>query len=131
VVVDTFLIKSGDFVRTDIAPYLSSSFFVSFNSKAPGSNSGLIWGKLVSPEGGVYIDDVQLSASTAAQADWASIAVGNDRLFVGWEDIRIDYPFPWNDMPDGYGNLWHLNIPSGSEVTTTFGDEKEIVLIMV
>ncbi len=128
VVVDTFVIKSGDFVRTAIAPYLSSSFFVSFNSKGPSSNSGLIWGKLVSPDGGVYVDDVQLSASTSAQADWGSIAVGNDRLFVGWEDIRIEYPFPWNDMPDCYGNLWHMNIPSGSEVTTTIGDEKELVL---
>jgi len=128
VVVDTFQIKSGDFVRTDIAPYLTSSFFVSFNSKAPGSDSGVIWGKLVSSNGDVYIDDVQLSASTSAQADWASIAVGNGRLFVGWEDIRIDYPFPWNDMPDCFGNLWHLNIPSGSEVTTTIGDEKELVL---
>jgi hypothetical protein len=129
VVVDTFQIKSGDFIRTDIAPYLTSSFFVSFNSKGPGSNSGVIWGKLVSSNGNVYIDDVQLSASTSAQADWASIAVGNDRLFVGWEDIRIDYPFPWDGMSDSFGNLWHLNIPSGSEVTTIIGDEKELVLI--
>ena len=129
VVVDTFQIRSGDFVRTDIAPYLSSSFFVSFNSKGTSSNSGVIWGKLVSSDGAVYVDDVQLSASTSAQADWGNIALGDDRLFVGWEDIRIDYPFPWNDMPDCYGNLWHLNIPSGSEVTTTVGDEKELVLI--
>jgi hypothetical protein len=128
VVVDTFQIKSGDFVRTGIVPYLSSSFFVSFNSKGSSSDSGVIWGKLVSPNGDVYVDDVQLSASTAAQADWASVAVGNGRIFVGWEDIRIDYPFPWNDMPDCYGNLWHLNIPGGSEVTTTMGDEKELIL---
>jgi hypothetical protein len=31
-------------------------------------------------------------------------------------------------MPDSFGNIWHLNIPSGSEVTSTIGDEKELLL---
>lgn len=128
VVVDTFLIKSGNFVRTDIVPYLSSSFFVSFNSKAADNPSGLIWGKLVSSTGEVYAEDVQLSASTAAQAQWADMAVGDGKVFVAWEDKRIDYPYPWNNMPDCFGNLWNLNIPGGSEVTTTIGDEKELIL---
>jgi hypothetical protein len=128
VVVDTFEIRVGDFVRSDIVVYLSSSFFVSFNNKGPSSDSGLIWGKLVASDGFVYNDDVQLSASTASQADWAAMAVGNGRIFVGWEDIRVDYPFPWDDMPDCFGNLWYLNIPDGSEVTTAIGDEKELVL---
>lgn len=92
VVVSTFEIKSGEFVRTAIVPYLSSSFFVSFNSKAVSSDSGLIWGKLLSSNGEVYYGDVQLSASTSAEADWATMAVGNGKVFVGWEDIRITYP---------------------------------------
>ena len=128
VVVDTFQIKSGEFVRTDIVPYLSSSFFVSFNSKAPGSDSGLIWGKLVSSDGEVYTGEVQLSASTSAEADWGNMAVGNGKIFVAWEDVRVYYPSPWNDMPDAYGNIWHLNIPSGSEVTYSMGDEKTLLL---
>ena len=128
VMVDTFLIKSGEFVRTDIVPYLSSSFFVSFSSKGASSKYGQIWGKLISSTGEVFTGEVQLSASTSAQAEWNNLGVGNGKIFVAWEDIRIIYPFPWNDMPDAYGNIWHLNIPSGSEVTYILGDEKELIL---
>jgi hypothetical protein len=128
IVVNSFQIKSGEFARTDIVPYLSSSFFVSFNSKGSGSDSGLIWGKLVSSDGEVYTGEVQLSASTSAEADWADMAVGNGKIFVVWEDVRVYYPYPWNDNPDAYGNIWHLNIPSGSEVTYSMGDEKMLLL---
>jgi hypothetical protein len=126
--VDAFQIKSGEYVRTDIVPYLSSSFFVSFNSKGPSGESGDIWGKLVSPAGEVYSGDVQLSASTAAEADWANMAVGNGKIFVAWEDIRVYYPPPYDIFPDAFGNLWHLNIPSGSEVTYSIGEEKTLLL---
>lgn len=129
IVVNEFQIKSGEYVRTDIVPYLSSSFFVSFNSKGATGESGDIWGKLVSSDGEVYIGDVQLSASTAAEADWANMAVGNGKIFVAWEDLRVYYPFPWDDISvDTYGNLWNLNIPSGSEVSYTMGDEKTLIL---
>jgi hypothetical protein len=129
VVVPTFLIKSGEFVRTDIVPYLSSSFFVSFNSKGATGESGLIWGKLVSSVGEVFTGDVQLSASTAAEADWADMAVGNGKIFVAWEDLRITYPFPWNSISvDSFGNIWRLNIPSGSEMTYSIGEEKMLLL---
>jgi hypothetical protein len=33
-----------------------------------------------------------------------------------------------NDYPDAFGNIWHLNVPSGSEVSYTMGDEKELLL---
>jgi hypothetical protein len=129
VVVPTFQVKAGNFIRTDIVPYLSSSFFVSFNNKGATSNTGgLIWGKLVSSDGEVFTGDVQLSASTSAKADWANMAVGNGKIFVAWEDIRITYPYPWDDNPDAYGNIWHLNIPSGSEMTSTIGAEKVLLL---
>jgi hypothetical protein len=129
VVVPVFPIKTGEFVRTDIVPYLSSSFFVSFNSKSVSGESGKIWGKLVSSEGEVFTGDIQLSASSAAEADWANLAVGDDKVFVGWEDIRVYYPYPWNDISvDTFGNLWRLNIPSGSEMTYSIGDEKTLLL---
>jgi hypothetical protein len=128
VVVPSFQIKSGEFVRTDIVPYLSSSFLISFNSKGATSESGLIWGKLVSSEGEIFTGDVQLSASTSAEADWANMAVGNGKVFVSWEDVRIYYPYPWNTMPDAFGNIWRLNIPSGSEMTYSIGDEKVLLL---
>jgi len=129
VVVPTFQIKSGEFVRTDIVPYLSSSFFVSFNSKGVSSGSGLVWGKLVSSAGEVFTGDVQLSASTSAEADWADLAIGNGKIFVAWEDIRITYPYPWNSISvDSFGNIWRLNIPSGSEMTYSIGEEKMLLL---
>jgi hypothetical protein len=56
------------------------------------------------------------------------MAVGNGKVFVTWEDIRIYYPSPFNSMPDAYGNLWRLNIPSGSEMTYSVGDEKALLL---
>ena len=127
-VVAPFQIRSGEFTRTDIVPYLSSSFFVSFNSKSPSSEEGMIWGKLLSSEGVVFTGDVQLSASTASEADWANLAVGDGMVYVAWEDIRISYAAPWNNNPDAFGNLWRLNIPSGSEMTSVLGDEKTLLL---
>ena len=128
VVAPPFEIKTGDYIRTDIVPYLSSSFVVSFNSKGATSDSGLIWGKLVSSEGEVFTGEIQFSASTAAEADWAAMAAGDGKVFVAWEDLRIYYPGPFNIMPDAYGNIWNLNIPSGSEMSYTMGDEKALIL---
>jgi hypothetical protein len=123
IVVDTFSIRNGNFIRTDIVTYLSSSFFVSFD------NDGDVWGKLVSSEGDVFSGDIQLSASNSAEADWANMAVGEGKIFVTWEDLRVYYPPPYNDvMPDAFCNIWNLNIPSGSEVTYVFGTEKKLIL---
>jgi len=121
-VVDTFSIRKGNFVRTDIVPYLSSSFFISFD------DGGDIWGKLVSSEGSVFSGDIQLSASNSAVADWANMAVGNEKILVAWEDTRITYPYPWNGMPDTFCNIWNLNIPSGEDVTCEFETEKKLIL---
>jgi len=128
IIVPPFVIKSGEFTRTDIVPYLSSSFFVCFNSKGATTESGLIWGKLVSFAGEVFTGDVQLSASTSAEADWVNLAVGEDKVFVVWEDVRIYYPPPYNTNPDVYGNIWRFNIPSGAEMTYSIGDEKTLLL---
>jgi len=121
-VVSTFQIRSGNFIRTNIIPYLSSSFLVAFDG---GST---VWGKLVSSEGDVFAGDVQLSASSSAEADWANLASGANKIFVAWEDERVYYPYPWNDMPDVYTNIWNLNIPSGDDVTSSIGDEEKLIL---
>jgi len=117
-----FKIRAGNFARTDIVPYLSASFFVSYNG------GGNIWGKFISQDGEVYDGDVQLSASNSAVADWANIAVNDNEIFVAWEDTRVDYAPPFNGMPDTYGNIWHLNALGGSEVTCTIGNEKQLIL---
>ena len=116
--VNNFIIKPGNFIRTDIVNYLSSSFFVSFD------NNGDIFGKLVLSDGQVITGDIQLSASNSADADWANMAVGEGKIFVSWEDDRIVN----QDLPSIYGNIWNLNIPSGTDVTYSIGTEKQIVL---
>jgi len=121
-VVSTFQIRSGNFIRTDIIPYLSSSFLVAFDG------GGTVWGKLVSSDGDVFSGDVQLSASTSANADWVNLGSGDNKIFVTWEDERVIYPPPWNGMPDAFGNIWNLNIPSGSEITLDIGTEKKLIL---
>jgi len=122
VVVDTFSIKYGNFIRTDIVSYLSSSFFVSYDDESS------IWGKLVSSEGEVFSDDVQMSASSSAVADWANMDVCDEKIFVSWEDTRIYYSPPWNEAPDVFANIWNLNIPSSSQVSSEFGTEKKLIL---
>jgi len=117
-IVNNFMIKSGNFVRTDVVNYLSSSYFVSFDS------DGDIFGKLVLSDGQVVSGDIQLSASNSADADWANMAVGDGKIFVTWEDERIVN----QNYPSVYGNLWHLNIPTGSEVTYSVGTEKQLIL---
>jgi len=117
-IVNNFMIKSGNFVRTDIVNYLSSSYFVSFDS------NGDIFGKLVLTDGQVVTGDIQLSASNSADADWANMAVGDGKIYVTWEDERIVN----QNHPSAYGNIWHLNIPTGSQVTYSIGTEKQLIL---
>jgi hypothetical protein len=76
----------------------------------------------------VFTGEVQLSASTSAEADWVNLAVGEGKIFVIWEDVRIYYPSPYNTNPDAYGNIWRFNIPSGVEMTYSIGDEKILLL---
>lgn len=118
VVISPFMIKPGNFYRTDIIPYLTSSFLVSYDG------GGKIWGKLVSSEGDVPGNEIQMSASTAADADCANIAIGDEKIFVTWEDERL---IGYSD-PDAFGNMWNLNIPSSSDVTCSIGDEKKLIL---
>ena len=120
--VEEFTIKTGNYVRTDIVPYLTTHFFVSYDSDSK------IWGKLVSSDGSVLSDDIRLSASNSAEADWANMAVGAGKIFVAWEDTRVEYVPPWNDNPDSYCNIWTLNIPSSSDVTFSIGVEKDLIL---
>jgi len=118
-------IKSGTFIRTDIAPYLETAFLVCFNG------GGKIWGRFITVDGEIdtydEMGDIQLSASTSAEADWVNVASDEDEIFVTWEDTRVDYAPPFNGMPDAYGNIWHLNIGDSNDVTATFGDEKQLI----
>jgi hypothetical protein len=117
--VDTFLIRNGHFVRTEIAPYLSTNFLVSFNGGEK------IWGRFVSSQDGtIYNGDIPLSASTSAVADWSNMATDGDQIFVAWEDARVSGD---GGIPDVYANLWHLNI-GDSEVTCTVGTEQNLIL---
>ena len=119
-VVSTFQIKSGEYIRTDIVPYMDTLFFVSYDG------GGYILGKLVSSDGDVFTGELQISSG--GDADWANIGVGDGRIFTAWEDTRVTYPYPWNNMPDVFGNIWYLDMPSGDDVTYVFGSKKELIL---
>lgn len=121
------IIKQGqNFVRTDIAPYLETAFLVCFNG------GGKIWGRFITVDGEIEtydeMGDIQLSASNSAEADWVNVASDENEIFVTWEDTRIDYASPFNGMPDVYGNIWHLNIGDSSEITSSFGNEQQMIL---
>jgi len=126
-IVDTFKIANGAYERVNVVPHLSSSFFVVYDG------SGDIWGKLVTSAGEVNPYVLQLSDSESDPADWANIASSGDHIFVSWEDVRIEYPEPYDslDLPDVFSNLWSFNTPSGSEIYYSFGEEHSLVLSSV
>lgn len=121
-VVDTFKIANGEFTRTDVAPYLSSSFFVAFDG------GGDIWGTMVSAEGEVVPYVIQLSDSDSSPADWVNIGANHEKIFVAWEDTRVVYTSPFDGMPDTYSNVWSLKIPSSNQASYDFGEEIDQVL---
>ncbi|MFX1488458.1 MAG: cohesin domain-containing protein, partial [Promethearchaeota archaeon] len=123
VVFDTFQISGGENIRTDIVTYLNNAFLVSYDD----DTAEKIRGKLITSNGEILTNEIQLSDDFSL-ADWSNMAVGDDKVLIVWEDIREDYPFPWNSMPDVFGNIRYLDFPDGSEVSYSFGDEQELVL---
>jgi len=123
-IVDTFEIANGMYERTNIVTHLSSQFFVCFDG------GGDIWGKLVSADGDVIPYTLQLSDGESDPADWANIGSSGEKIFVAWEDTRILYPPPYENlnMPDIFTNVWSFNTPSGTDIAHTFGEEKSLIL---
>ena len=119
-------IAIGQYCRTDVVPYLSTSFFVAYDNQV--GSTGDIWGKMVNPDGTVNQYTLQLSDDDTEPCDWVNIAEGKGKIFVTWEDTRIEYQWPFDDMPDVYANVWSLNIPAGSDVSYSFGDEQSLIL---
>ncbi|MGF3555019.1 MAG: hypothetical protein ACQXXF_07130, partial [Thermoplasmatota archaeon] len=117
VIVSSFQISSGSYVRTDIVPFFNSLFFVTYD----GYNK--IYGKLVSSNGDIVSNNILISIAGNADADWANAANGAGRIFVTWEDERI----PSSNLPDSYCNILKI-ISSGSTVSIVVGDEKELML---
>jgi len=125
--VPTFKIAHGEFERTDVVDHLSTQFFVAYDSYG-----GDIYGKLVNSDGSVNYYELQLSDSESDPADWCNIASSGNKIFVAWEDTRVEYldqpQYDALDFPDVFGNLWAFNTPSGSDVTVSFSEEKSIIL---
>ncbi len=124
VIVNTFKIANGAYERTNIVQHLSSSFFVVYDG------NGDVWGKLISSDGDINPYVLQLSDSESDPADWANIGSSGQKIFVAWEDTRIQYIDPYNglDMPDVFANVWSFNTPGGSDVSYGVGEEKSLVL---
>ena len=123
-VVNIFEIANGLYERTDIVTHLSSQFFISFDG------GGDVWGKLVSAEGDLIPYILQLSDVESDPADWASIGSSGKKIFVAWEDTRIIYLPPYEnlEMPDIFTNVWSFNTPSGTDVEYITGEEKSLIL---
>ena len=119
--VDTFKIANGEFRRSDIVQYLSTSFFVAFDG------GGEIWGTLVSSSGEVIPYTIQLSDSSSEPADWPNLAVGDGKIFASWEDKRLVY-VPFNELSDIFANVWSFKIPSETQLSYSIGSEKTQVL---
>jgi hypothetical protein len=124
--VETFQIARGSYCRTNAIPYLSTSFFVAYDSLS--GSSGDIWGKMVNPDGSVNPYTLKLSDQDNEAGDWPNIGSDGSKIFIAWEDERIVYQPPFDSMPDIYANVWSLNTPSGSDISYNFGDEKSLVL---
>jgi hypothetical protein len=121
--VSQFQIKNGNFVRTDIVPYLSEAFLVTFD------NGAKIYGKLVTAGGDIISGDIEISGYPNCDADWANIDTDGINIFVAWEDLRVEYPPPYDNVyPDAFGNCIKLNIPDGADISYSFGNEKELIL---
>ena len=116
VLISAFQISPGNYVRTDIMPYLDTLFFVTFDGDSK------IYGKLVSSNGTIISNNLIVSIGGSADADWANAAIGAGKIFVTWEDERITS----SNYPDSYGNILNLYLPTG--VSTVFDTEKELVL---
>jgi hypothetical protein len=128
-VKNNFIISSGNYVRTDIVTYSISNtddpYFVTYDG------SDKIWGKFVTADGEPSTTEVKLSVSTDSdmKADWASTDIGSGKIFVAWEDTRVDYPEQFDFYPDVYGNLWNLETQTGLSVTYSIGSEKDKILL--
>jgi hypothetical protein len=116
VVVNTFQISAGEYVRTDIAPYLSSSYMVTYD------NGNKIYGKLISSTGELISSQQQI-CSNSATANWANTAVGSNTIFAGWEDKRLSSTYKYI-----FGNLFNLSLPSDTDITSAIGAEQGLVL---
>jgi len=124
VAVDIFEIAHGEFERATVVPYLTSSFFVMYDG------GGDVWGQLVSSQGDVREYILQISDGESDPADWAHVASNGNQLFVSWEDTRIVYTPPYESMqlPDIFSNVWSFNTPSGSDISSVFGEERNLIL---
>jgi hypothetical protein len=121
---ESFKIAHGRFERTGIVPFMSSSFFVSYDG------SGEVWGRIVSAEGNVNSQPIQLSNSGTDVSEWAGIATNGENIFVAWEDHRIVSPPPYENLPlpDIFANVWSFNTPSATDISYSFSDEISIIL---
>jgi len=128
-VVDTFTISSGNYVRTDIATYPVSGFedpyFVTYD------DNDRIYGKIVTADGEASTDEIQLCVGTDPdiQADWANMDIGDGKVFVAWEDKRVNYPSQYDFYPDVFGNIWELQTQTGLSVSYSVGSEKDKILL--
>jgi hypothetical protein len=118
-VYDNFIVQPGyQYIRTDVAPYLDTLFFISYDGASD------LWGKLVSSDGRVHTDEHMLSDGSSQSVDWNNLAVSNGKIFAVWEDER-DHS---SDYADSFGSVWQIYRSTGSsDVSYNVGDEQQML----
>jgi len=121
--VDNFIVQSGEtYIRADVVPFFNTMFFVSYDGRV-GSHRD-IWGKLVSSEGQIVTDELQISDGSSLNVDWNNLAIGEERIFVTWEDERDVV----SQYADAFGNVWKIHQSIGSpDISVEIGFEKELI----
>lgn len=126
-VKNNFEICSGNYIRTDITTYPMADFddpyLVTFD------DNGDVYGTFISADGNAGGSTFKLSVSSDVDGDWANIDIYNGKVFVAWEDIRVDYPSQYDFFPDVFGNIWELSTNFGLSVSYSVGPEISQVLL--
>ena len=122
-VTDNFIITPGEsYIRADVVPYFNTMFFVSYDGIV-GSHSD-IWGKIITSDGETPGDELMISDGSSLNVDWNNLAVGEDRIFVTWEDERDQL----SNYADAFGNVWTIEQSVGSpDISYDFSYECELI----
>ncbi len=105
-----------------VKPYLGSMFFVAFDDDSGNYNK--IWGRLVTSEGVIMGDRLELSDDIECSRDFVNLGVGEGKIMAAWEDDRIEI-----HLPETRVSVWQSpQTTSSDNVSFIFGEEKSRIL---
>jgi hypothetical protein len=117
-ITDNFIIEPGtSYICADVVPYFETLFFVSYDGKRVDDTD--IFGRVIAADGNIVTSRQEFSDGSSVHVDWNNLAVGEDRIFVTWEDERDLV----SEFADTFGSIWQTLQTTGvSEVSYTVGE---------